>query len=349
MNDIRKRLLRAGSLVLAVIVAAVAGYHALLNLSILDSLYLTIVTIATVGYGDLSPHINMPAGANPWVVKLFGMGVIVFGMASMAYTLGVATEFIVSGEWQRKRKEREVRKRMGRLSGHYILCGAGDTAFRIAEELKATGRQCLFVDRSEARLAELEKSRPAILRLHGDATEEAVLIEAGLLRCAGVLAVLPDHKDNLIIAMTAAAHRTESLRYRIVARAKDYDKSGAKMLKAGANAVVAPDYIAGRRMVAEMLRPSTTTFMDRMFRDTRGVVRVEEAEVPAGSWAIGKTLAELQIPARMGLQIVAVWRNGEFLLQPGSDERLEAADRCVVVAEVSRVQKLRTYLEEGRT
>ena len=153
---LRKRIGKSLFLVLSVFAIGTVGFYFLLeNLSFIDSLYLTIITLTTVGYGDFTPHNNMPPDGNPYVIKLFTIFIILVGMGSVLYILSVLTEYLVSGDLARVRSEKRMHKLISSLRDHYILCGGGRAGFYIMDELRKTLRPFVLIEKSQDRIREL--------------------------------------------------------------------------------------------------------------------------------------------------------------------------------------------------
>jgi voltage-gated potassium channel len=352
MNTLlRKRIGKALLLVLSAFAIGTIGFYLLLDhLSFIDSLYLTIITLTTVGYGDFTPHNNMPPDGNPYVIKLFAVFIILFGMGSVLYVLSVLTEYLVSGDLARIRNEKRMRKLVSSLRGHYIICGGGQAGFYIMDELKKTLRTFVLIEKAEERIRDLLTEFTDLLYIQGDATQDEVLEQAGLKRSAGVVTALPDEKDNLFIVMSIGQKRKESGgKFRIAAKVEHLRKMEPKLRSAGADCIISPERISSRRMVSEMFRPSVTTFLDRMLNDRRAVIRVEEVTVSSGTDLAGKTLMEARIPDRTGLLIVAVRKSGTegYILNPGPEQVIGPDDVLVVMGAMDNVSRLRK-LAEGK-
>lgn len=348
---IRKRIIEALLLVLTVFAIGTIGFYFLLdNLTLMDCLYLTVVTLATVGYGDLSPHINMPPDGNPYVIKSFAILIILVGMGSVLYGLGVFTEYLVSGDFARRRNEKRMKKLISSIRDHYIICGGGRAGHYIMQELKRTLRPFVLLEKSEERIRELQQEYNDLLFIQGDATQDDNIDQAGLDSAIGIIAVLPDEKDNLFIVMSTAQKKKETgQQFRIAAKVEHFKNMAPKMRSAGADCIISPKLISSRRMVSEMFRPSVTTFLDRMLNDERAVIRVEEVTVSRDSDLAGKTIKEARIHDRAGLLIVAIRKDGigKFVANPMSDQEIEPDDVLISMGEMDKIITLRR-LAEGK-
>lgn len=350
-REIRNRLSRSLGIILFVFFFGVLGHYFLIeDLSLVEAVYVTVVTIGTVGYGDISTHAAIPK--ETWrheAGELFSCLLIILGISAFIYAIGVVTEYVVSGEIQRESRRRKMQRRIARLRAHFVVCGGGETGLHILRELVRTRRSFVLVEQSEERLKELEEEFPGLLFVEGDATLEANLLLAGLEQAAGLVAALPDEKDNLVLAITAGQQRERlAPGFRIAAKVTDAEGAGPKLRLAGADAVAAPSAISGRRMVAEMFRPAVTTFLDRMLRDTRAVMRIEEATIQPQSPLDGLTLAQAQLPQQVGLVIAALRKGGMLVCNPGGDQPLAGGDVLIAIGDMDRIARLR-QLAQGRS
>lgn len=346
---LRQRSLKALFLILAVFAIGTIGFYFLLdNLTLMDCLYLTVVTLATVGYGDLSPHINMPPDGNPYVIKLFAILIILIGMGSVLYGLGVMTEYLVSGDLARRRSQKRMLKLISSLKDHYIVCGGGRSGHYIMQELKKTLRPFVLIEKSEERIRELQHEFNDLLYVNDDATQDDTINQAMPENASGIIAVLPDEKDNLFIVMSMAQNKKRSDRQlRIAAKVEHFKKMAPKMKSAGADCIISPELISSRRMVSEMFRPSVTTFLDRMLNDDRAVIRVEEVTVSHNSDLAGKTIKDARIHDRTGLLVVAIRKDaaGKFISNPGPEQSIEPNDVLISMGEMDKIINLRRIAE----
>jgi voltage-gated potassium channel len=244
-------------------------------------------------------------------------------------------EGVIGQAWRR----RSMQKRIESISDHYVVCGVGSTGKHVIEELVATGKRFVAIDRDPDHLARTntEVGDGEMLYVCGNATEDHTLIQAGVARASGVIAALTDDRDNLYVTLSA---RTLNSRARIVSKVIE-PEAVPKMIRAGANATVSPNTIGGRRLAAEMLRPEVVEFLDQMMRDRKVPFRFEEVPVPEESSAVGKTLGELGIRKLANVLVVAVRdRDRKFVYNPGPDHVLAGGTVLVVLGDSREAAKL---------
>lgn len=226
-----------------------------------------------------------------------------------------------------------------KLANHVIVCGIGTTGRHIATELRAVGVPFVVIDSDRERLDELNAEFEDTLRfVHGNATDDHVLELAGIVRARGVISALNDDKANLFVTISARALNPNT---RIVAKSIE-PSTEAKLRRAGADSVVAPNYIGGVRLFSEMVSPKTVAFLDRIVQFGSGIsVGLEAIDIPPESPLVGKRLAETNIREK-GALVVAVHRaDGDYVYNPGSEHSLEAGDSLIVLADSSDIAALR--------
>jgi voltage-gated potassium channel len=327
---LQKRLVLIGFLFVAVMVAGTVGFEVVEGWSAFDAFYMTVITVASVGYGEVHPL--SPAGR--WVAIVLILG----GTGTLVYGLSMVTALIVEGELRNILGKRRMEKALAKLRGHVVVCGMGDTGRHVLEEFLKTRQPCVVIERTPNAIKHPERFQE-IPVIEGDASDEEVLGRARLDAARGLVTTLPSDKDNLYVILTA---RGMNPKLRIVSRAIA-DESHAKLRKAGADAVVSANRIGGLRMASEIIRPHVVSFLDTMLRDATASIRFEEAEVPTDSPIVGRTLEELQLHARVGLVIIAIRRRttGSFLYNPRASTAVEAGDYLVVCGEPLQIEQLR--------
>ncbi|MFB3922406.1 MAG: TrkA family potassium uptake protein [Terriglobia bacterium] len=330
---LRRQLVVSFLLLFIVVMLAAIGYRVLggPHISSLDAIYMAIITVATVGYGEI-----VDTAANPHL-RIFNIFVIFFGIGIMLYVFSASTAFIVEGELKDIFRRRKMLKQIRNLKDHFIVCGAGETAHHVVQELLKTGHPLVVIDHDEERLEKIRHLGEFPV-LTGEAADEAVLESAGLSYAAGLAVVLPDDKDNLMVTVTA---RQMSSTVRIIARCTDA-RMGDKLIRAGASAAVSPNMIGGMRMASELVRPHVVSFLDLMLREKSKTLRVEEIEIREASVWASKTIHETEIHPRFDLLALAV-RNSAGAIQynPHGDTVLHGGDVLIVMGNVEQVWKAR--------
>lgn len=301
--------------------------------SILDCLYMTVITISTVGYGEIIDLSHNPAG------RIFTTIFILLSLGTIAFAVSSITAFVIEGELKnilgRKKMEKEIKK----LVNHYIVCGSDETAQTAIQELLLTRRPFVVIEPSAEKIEKL-KTLGSVLFIQGDPLDENILKEAGIDRAQGVFLSLPTDEANLFGTVTV---RSLNPHVRIVAKVIDI-RSQAKMIKAGATSAISPSYIGGMRMVSEMVRPAATTFLDMMLRDKEKVLRVEEIIIKADSPLCGQTLAEAAIEEKTGALLVAIKKpfSADYEFNPPRSHRIEGNETLILIASPEMLDKIRS-------
>ncbi len=315
----RNRLLLSFALFIFVLIIGVTGFKILggKEWSLLDSLYMTVITLSTVGYEEVSD-----LNANP-AARIFAVVFILLCVGTIAFAVSSITSFIVEGELKNILGRKRMEKKISKLRDHYIICGADETAQTIIMELILTQRQFVVIDPLEENLNKLT-TLGDIPFIQGDPAEDDVLISAGIAEAKGILMSLPTDEANLFVTLTA---RNLSPDIRIVTKGI-HPKSHKKIKKAGANAAVSPTFIGGMRMVSEMVRPAVVSFLDKMLRERDVVRRVEEVSLKSGSKIIGQTIADSKLTEIKEALLVALKRNTEaaYEFKPPLDTELKEND-----------------------
>jgi len=235
----------------------------------LDTLFMTFITVTTIGYEQIVDLHHNPGG------QVFTMVIAFSGIGLMTYFFSTVTAFVLESDLDTTLRRRRMEKTIKKLHNHYIVCGSGRVGRNVAAELEATKRRFVAIDESLENLEAQHDKKPGLLYLHGDASEDDVLLEANIAEARGVFAVTGDDSKNLMISLTA---RQLNPAVRVVARCHD-TRNVEKMRKAGADEIVSPDFTGGMRIVSAMIRPHVVSFLDEMLR-SENKLRVEEVAIP---------------------------------------------------------------------
>lgn len=263
--------------------------------SMLDALYMTAMTITTVGYADVIGLDNHPLG------KLFAIVFMIAGTGTVLYLLTTFAAFMIGGELKKALRRRTMEKRIAKMHDHFIVCGIGMVGLYVVHELVITKVPLIAIDLDEEKMEFLKAHELNVDLLVGDATENEVLWDAMIEHAKGLFATTNSDNDNIVIALTAK-QMNPSLR--VVCRCND-TKNIDKIRRAGADAVVALNYIGGIRMASEMVRPTVTSFIDKMLRDKEAPLRVEEINIPAHSPYIGRPVGDIDFRGIGNILVVA--------------------------------------------
>jgi voltage-gated potassium channel len=348
--DLRRRLYLAAAVLLIVVSASVAGYRLLggPQVTFLQALYMAIITLAGVGYGEIVDTSHNPA------LRIFNIFVVVVGVTLMVYVFSAVTAFLVEGELTNIFWRRKMQKRISELKNHYVICGLGNTGRHVVEELHTTGTPYVVIESHEDNVNKFREHHRAeeykeMLYVIGDATDEEVLAQAGVERAKGMVAGLATDKDNLVIIVMV---RQSNPAIRIIARCSD-QKFSERMLKAGANSTVSPNRIGGLRLASELLRPHVVGFLDLMLKEQSRTLRIEDIEIGATSPWMGSALQALSLHTRYNLLVLAVktttGKDSGFHANPPDSLKLEAGSVVVVMGDVNDVRRARADAAHDKT
>jgi len=329
-----KRLFIALILLLMMILCGTIGYKLITgrHYDWLDCLYMTVITLSTVGYGEVIDTSQFNGA------RIFTVFLILSGMGILLYSLSTVTAIMVEMDLREVFKRRKMEKEIRNLRNHMIVCGAGETGTCIARELMATGARFVVIEKDAGRVEALQRLGD-LLFIHGDATEDETLIEARIDHAAGLAATLSSEKDNLFLTLTS---RQLNPTVRIVARGLD-ENMNQKLRMAGANATVSPTVIGGLRMASVLIRPTVVSFLDTMLRDSKGAIRFEELHITPSSRFANQSIRSTNLREDSNLLIVALQRPGasNFEYNPSADTVLENGTTLVVLGESRDIHKLK--------
>lgn len=336
----KKRVLFSLALFFSVLFIGVAGFMIIGGgrWSLLDSLYMTVITLSTVGYGEVVDISTNPAA------RIFTVIFIFLCLGTIAFAVTSITSFIIEGELKNILGRRRMEKEISKLRDHYIVCGSDETALTIIQELILTKKSFVVIEPLKEKIEKLSVLGN-ILFVHGDPTEDNVLIQSGIEKAKGILLSLPTDEANLFVTISARSLNPD---IRIVTKGIDV-KSHKKIFKAGSDAVVSPSFIGGMRMVSEMIRPAVVTFLDMMLRDREEILRFEEFHVKKGSRLEGCSIQEANIDKETGSLLVALKRAGKtkYDFNPPKDTKIQEGDTLVLIATPDMINQIGKEVEES--
>lgn len=334
MTELRRRLFGSLAFILIVTLVGIVGFSVIEpDAGFIRAFYMTAITLTTVGYGEEIAVDTDPA-------RVFTAVLILVGMGATLYFVSTGTAFLLEGQLGNVFRRRKMIKELERLRGHKIVCGSGPTALYAVRELADAGQDVVLITPTdvdaERALGEF-KSVPVIV---GDATDDDILVAAGIERAGGVIACAESDNENVVVTLTA---RQLNPGVRIVTRLADVDQE-AKARKVGADAVVSPQYIGGLRLATELVGSADGGFLDAMVLDSEQDIYVDEILVPDASPAAGGSVG--QIPVRQGnaLLLAVRRRQGEWVYNPPPDTDVGVGDVLVFLGSRTDTGALRAWL-----
>lgn len=325
MKELRKRLILAIALLALVVSFGTAGYMVIERWSFLDSVYMTIITLASVGYKEI--HDLSLNG------RIFTIVLIIVGVGSVAFALSAGAKIILEGELQEVYGRKRLEKKIRELKDHYIVCGYGRMGKIICRELKVKNIKFVIVEKEPDVMEEKED----ILIFKGDATKDEILKELGIEKAKGLISVLPTDAENLFVVLSARVLNPNLL---IVARAGE-EGSEQKLLRAGADKVISPYHIGGLRIAHTVLKPAVVDFIEFATKSGNIDLQMEEIAIKEGSDLVGLTLDECGIGKELGVIIVAIKQSsGDMKFNPTFRSTIQTGDTLIALGEISKLKTL---------
>lgn len=326
-----KFIFYAFALLLAI---GVIGYKILLKVDFVDALYMTVITISTVGFGEIGTTSNLS--------EIFSVFMIFLGVGVVGYAFTTIVAMFVEGKVVDLWKGSKMDRKISALNNHYIICGSGELAEVIIN--KFIDENLDFVVITDKRDDLDDYSQHNILVIEGHSTEESVLEHARIERAKGLVATMDNEVDNIVTVLTA-----RDLNKEIYIIANAITKSGSeKLLKVGANKTLSATEISGKRMASLMIKPNIISFLDVVTRIGDVELDLEEVVVMNGSYLENKNLIESQIPKKTGLIVLAIKKieDGKMLFNPPVDYTFKIGDVLIVLGREEQVDKLRNLGDE---
>jgi voltage-gated potassium channel len=312
------RLRNALLLMLAVHVAGTIGYLIISGgkASVIDAFYMVFITVATIGYGEVIDMSNSPAG------RVFTILIGFTGIGTLTYLFSAITAFVLESDINHAYRRLRMERMITAMSGHYIVCGIGRVGRYIVDELIKTERPFVVIDANEKTVEAHGERTGHQIHLTGDASDDDMLLRAGVARCRGVFAVTGDDSKNLVISLSA---RQINPTVRIVARVHD-PRNAEKTRRAGADEIVSPDFTGGMRLASAMLRPHAVNFMDMMLH-TENNLRVEEIIVPESF----RPCLVKELGQSRDWMLVAIRSGDKWTFNPGAEALVEPGQALISI------------------
>ena len=330
----RSKFYRAVVLMICVLLVGVIGYRYISDFGWLDALYMTIITVTTVGFMEVQPLDDQS--------KLFTVILITSSVFIFAYAISVITEYLLSRNSLQILKRKNVKNKIKNLSGHTIICGFGRNGMQAAARLKAYNRPYVVIERDNDLI---EKHEEDILFVIGDANEDGNLIEAGIERATNLIVTLPDDASNLFIVFSARQLNRDLF---IVSRASLVN-SQSKLEAAGADKVIMPDKIGGDHMASLVVLPDLITFMDKLSVEGENTTNLEEVAIEDFTNQVDcNSLRDLDLRRKTGCTIIGyIDPDGAYIINPEADLELKPKSKVIVLGRPEQIRKLNEMFHIG--
>lgn len=323
----RSKLALALSLMGMVLLIGVLGYHFLSHYSWVEALYMTIITVTTVGFSETRPLDTQG--------QIFTVGLIVTSVFILGFAISVITEYILSKNSPQLLKMKRMKKEIDKLNKHVVICGYGRNGQQAGEKLRAYNQPYVVIEKDKEIIERFENE---VLFVEGDANEDEVLYAAGIDRAKYLVTAVPDDAVNLFVVLSARQLNKELF---IISRASQ-PSSVNKLQFAGANKVIMPDKIGGDHMASLVVMPDLITFMDKLSIEGKNTTNLEEIEISTFfSHSSCKSLRDLDLRRKTGCTIIGyIDPKGQYIINPEADLELEAKGKIIVLGRPEQIRKL---------
>ncbi|MAD97076.1 MAG: potassium channel protein [Flavobacteriaceae bacterium] len=329
MNLINSKINKTLLLVAVTIIIGTVGYSVLSGYTLVDALYMTVITITTVGFGEVKPFTPEE--------KIFTICLILLSITIFAYAISTFSEYLVSGKLFNHFKHKRIVKRIEELKGHTIVCGFGRNGKQAITKLKNYNQQFVVVENDKEVVDYLDQNQ--ILNIQGDATTDETLIKAGIHNAANLITALPSDADNLFVVLSA---RQLNKNFKIISRASS-ESSYNKLKIAGADNVIMPDKIGGNHMASLVVTPDVIEFVDRLTVEGETTANLEEIAVDElPKEFLDKTILDLDLRNQTGCTVIGLRKpNKDYEINPDASAKLVKGSNLIVLGRRDQIQKLR--------
>lgn len=319
-------------LLISVIIIGVAGYMLISGDNFIDSLYMTIITMTTVGFGEIHPLTDYE--------KIFTIFLIIISIVVYAYSITALTEYLANGKILQLLKYKKVQKKIQRLRGHTVVCGYGRNGKQAVKRLINYKMSCVVIEKDKELLEELESVN--ILFIDGDATDDIALEKASIQNAKSLITALPSDADNLFVVLSARQINKDMI---IISRASN-ESSYTKLKIAGATNIIMPDKIGGEHMASLVVTPDLVEFVERLTISDEHSANLEEIPINnLPSEFINKTIIDLDLRNKSGCTVIGFKTSeNDYIINPEASTILTPGSNLIVLGKVNQIEKLRQIL-----
>ena len=325
----QSRLYRAITYSVLIVTVGVLGYILFFEYSLIDALYMTVITISTIGFGEVHPF-----GTGE---KLFTIGLIISSLFIFGYAVSSFSEYLISGQFFYQLKVKKVQKQIEQLQGHTIVCGYGRNGRQAISKLKSYKKQVVVVEKFEGIVKQLDEK--GVLTIEGDATLDETLLRAGIMSANNLITALPSDADNLFVVLTAKQLNKEC---KVISRASK-ETSYSKLKIAGADNVIMPDKLGGSHMASLVVTPDVIEFVDRLTIEGETTANLEEVAInDLPEKYLDKTILDLDLRKKTGCTVIGYRTpNKDYIINPEAEVKLEAGGNLIVLGRPEQINTLR--------
>ena len=329
MKSLKSKFYKALFFLLTILSIGVVGYMTLSDFNFIDALYMTVITISTVGFRELHP-MNTEE-------KVFTIFLILTSLSLFGYAVSSFTEALANGEFFKQLKRKKVQQKIDKLKEHTIVCGYGRNGMQAINKLRSYQQKFVVVEKDKELLSSLEEEN--ILYIEGDATTDEALLKAGIENASNLITALPSDADNLFVVLTASQLNKNC---RIISRASN-ESSNNKLKIAGASNVIMPDKLGGAHMASLVVTPDVIEFVDRLTVEGETTANLEEVDVNSlPKEYLGKTIFDLDLRKKTGCTVIGFkTSDGNYVINPEASIKLLADSRLIVLGKPEQIVKLR--------